>query len=531
MSEDSTPQVEQPAIVDTPENDEFIGDITTPAAEGNGKKGNAKKGNKKQEQKEQVPIEELYDLSKPIKRPDRPSKDEHDAAISSIDSAIDNLRAERRNLQSKIDSALGSNKNKNSPLGRERETLNKLKNRKGLYIEQKRQIRSRLEINKTNADRITGQAKNARSGMKFTNVADINKEISRLQRKQETTSMSLADEKKLLKEIEALQVSRRTAEELQLKHGDLNSIKQERKLISADLTAKDKEIDSVQKQIDEQAKVVKKLSDKHSSQRGAVDDLIKAREDLKDQLDAKFKEKGELKKEFREMTNEWYQAGRAIKAQKQLQFEEEKKKRDEEHKEWLKKKEEEELSKTPYEEEMALCDYLADYLTKAYLTDAAEEAEKRAKAAEEKAKADVVAVKDDPFAGFTAMSKNKGEDEVYFGKGKGGKKTKSSKNKASKPAKPNFSINLDLFEQFGMLNLSPPTNLDVVQASVEELTVKKQWYSEQPRGSVLTVRDIRKKKEEAAAKSNGKSKSNRGGSKNKGNFDISKDDDFAPLGA
>jgi len=69
MSEDSTPQVEQPAIVDTPENDEFIGDITTPAAaEGNGKKSNAKKGNKKQEQKEQVPIEELYDLSKPIKR-------------------------------------------------------------------------------------------------------------------------------------------------------------------------------------------------------------------------------------------------------------------------------------------------------------------------------------------------------------------------------------------------------------------------------------------------------------------------------
>lgn len=69
MSEDNTPQVEQPAIVDTPENDDFIGDITTPAAaEGNGKKGNAKKGNKKQEQKEQVPIEELYDLSKPIKR-------------------------------------------------------------------------------------------------------------------------------------------------------------------------------------------------------------------------------------------------------------------------------------------------------------------------------------------------------------------------------------------------------------------------------------------------------------------------------
>ena len=460
---------------------------------------------------------------------ERPSKEEHDAAIAAIDSAIDTLRADRRGLQSKIDSALGSNKNKNSPLGRERDALNKLKNRKGLMIEQKRQIRTRLEIIKTNADRIIGQTKNARSGMKFTTVPDIEKEISRLQRKQETSSMSLADEKKLIKEIEALQASKRTAEELQSKQGDLNSIKQDRKTIQADLTAKDKEIDSIQKEIDAQSKVVKELTDKQSSQRGAVDDLIKQREDLKTQIDEKFKEKTELKAEFREKTNEWYQAGRAIKAQKQLQYEEEKKKREEEHQEWLKKKEAEELAKTPYEEEMALCDYLADYLTKTYLVDAAEEAERKAKAAEEKAKADVVAVKDDPFAGFTAMSKKKEDDIEYSGKGKGGKKGKSSKTKANKPAKPIFSINLDLFDQFGMLSLSPPTSLDAVSASVEELKAKKKWYSEQPRGSVPTARDIRKKKEEAAAKSNGKSKG--GSRKNKGNFDISNGDEFVPLGA
>ena len=131
--------------------------------------------------------------------------------------------------------------------------------------------------------------------------------------------------------------------------------------------------------------------------------------------------------------------------------------------------------------------------------------------------------------GFKAMGKKKETDDNYFGKGKVGKKGKSSKNKASKPAKPTFSINLDLFDQFGMLSLDPPTNLEAVPASVEELKAKKVWYSEQPRGSVPTARDIRKKKEDAAAKiSNGKSK---GGKKNKGNFDISKDDDFVPLGA
>lgn len=396
-------------------------------------------------------------------------------------------------------------------------------------IEQKRQIRTRLEIVKSNADRLIGQAKNARSGMKFTNLADIEKEIQRLQRQQETVSMSLADEKKLIKEIETLQASRRTAEELQAKQGNLDEIKEGRKVIQADLNAKDKEIDAIQKEIDAQTKVVKELTEKQSSQRGAVDDLIKEREELKNQMDAKFKEKNELRSQFREMTNDWYQNQRAIKAQRQLQYEEEKKRRDEEHQAWLKKKEDEELAKTPYEEEMALCDYLADYLTKTYLMDEKEEAEKKARAAEEKAKADVVAVKDDPFAGFKAMSKKGGDDEVYFGKGKG--KGAKKKGKSSKKA-PTFSLNLDLFDQFGMLSLSPPTSLDGVPASVDELKAKKQWYSEQPRGSVPTARDIRKKN----AGENGKASGGAGGGKNRGGkkgsnkFDIANDSEFVPLG-
>lgn len=222
-----------------------------------------------------MPIEELYDLSKPIKRIERPSKEKHEAEISDIDSVIDALRSDRRALQNKIDAALGSNKGSKAttPLGRERETLNKLKNRKGLMIEQKRQIRTRLEIVRADADRLIGQAKNARSGMKFTNPADIDAEIARLQRRQETVSMSLADEKKLIKELDTLKGSKRMAEELRSKQGDLDGIKSDRKSISADLTAKDKEIDAIQKEIDVQGKVVKELSEKQSTQRGAVDEL------------------------------------------------------------------------------------------------------------------------------------------------------------------------------------------------------------------------------------------------------------------
>ena len=404
-------------------------------------------------------------------------------------------------------------------------------------VEQKRHIRTRLENIKADSDRLNDQTKNARSGMKFTTVAEIEKEISRLRFKQETSSMSLADEKRLIREIENLQASKRTAEEKKKKKSSLESIKEDRKTVQAELNAKSSEIDVIQKEIDAQAKVVQDMLDQQSSQRGAVDDLIKQREDLKAKMDERFKEKSELKTQFHEATNDWYNNQRAIKAQKQMEYEKEKKRREEEKAVWLKKLEEEELAKTPYEEEMALCDYLANFLTMTYLVDAQQVAEK-AKAAEERAKSDVVAVKDDPFAGFKAVSK-KSDDEIYFGKAKGGKTSKPKPKKASKPVA--FSINLDLFDQFGMLSLSPPTSLDAVSASVDELTAKKQWYSEQPRGSVPTARDIRKANEEAGSKlrgsgggsssTNNKSKgaNNTRGKNNKGNFDIS-NDEFVPLG-
>jgi uncharacterized coiled-coil DUF342 family protein len=586
-------QVSFDVVVDEtspPENDAGGDGQAAGAGRGNG----SRKGKKvdRREPKEQVPIEELYDLSKPIKRVsggdsemphahyfspiiflfcfrgavrlffssspsrpprtgksfaardeimqvERPSKEDNDAEIAAIESAVDAIRAESRVLQTKIDLATGKGSKQGkggSPgLGRERDILNKLKNRKGLMIEQKRQIRTRLEAVKADADKLIGQTKSARSGMKFTKKEDIEKEISRLQRRQETSSMSLADEKKLIKEIEALQASKRTAEELQSKQGNLDSIKEDRKTIQADLAAKDKEIDSIQRQIDEQAKVVKELVEKQSTKRGEVDDLVRQRDELKTTLDEKFKEKNDLRAQFYERTNDWYQNQRAVKAQQQLEYDKEKKRRDEEREAWLKRKEEEELAKIPYEEEMALCDYLTDYLTKMYLGDTEEELAKRANAAEEKAKADVVAVKDDPFAGFKAVSKKDEGEIVYFGKGKGEKKSKPKPKKAVKPVA--FSLNLDLFDQFGMISLAPPTNLDAVSASVDELRSKKKWYSEQPRGSVPTARDIRKANEEAAAKARGggSGKAGRGGGNNNGgnkaNFDISNDPDFVPLGS
>ena len=71
----AAPVATEPAIVDEtspPENDSDCAAVAVaPAADGAKKGGKGKKGKNnyiKREEKEQVPIEELFDLSKPIKR-------------------------------------------------------------------------------------------------------------------------------------------------------------------------------------------------------------------------------------------------------------------------------------------------------------------------------------------------------------------------------------------------------------------------------------------------------------------------------
>jgi len=231
-----------------------------------------------------------------------------------------------------------------------------------------------------------------------------------------------------------------------------------------------------------------------------------------------------LRDEFKTANNKWYDAQRAVRAQKQLKYEAEKAVREAEKAAYLKAKEAEELAKTPYEEEMALCDYLADYLTRTYLVDAAAEKKKREEEAEKKKREaeGVVMMKDEdnPFANMMPVKKNDDNGD-YFGKGKGGKAKRNRSNAKSGgggKSKQAFTLSVDSFEQFGLLGLTPPTSADAVPKSVEELRERKVWYSQQERGSVPTARDIRKENEKNAAKMlSGKGGSGSGGKGRKKN--------------
>jgi uncharacterized coiled-coil DUF342 family protein len=462
---------------------------------------------------------------------EKPNKDEHEAELAALQITIDALKTERQAVQDKIKEAMNPGGAKNSALNELRTKMAVLKQRKNALIEEKKLLRANLDQSKASADKIMKDKKDVKSNLKYSSMAEIDAEIKKLQVQQETTTMTLNQEKKLLKEIDGLQASKKFIVVVQAKDTAMEDVQLQRKSIQVQIQEKDKEIDIVSKELDGVVKVVKEHNEKDSSAREAIQDLYNEKDTFKGKIDEIVKQKDALRDVFREQQNAFYQNQRAVRAQKQMIYEEEKKRRDEEYAARQAEIEAEEAKKIPYEEEQALCEFLADYLERTYLgvdskginTDTVVTAKKD----------EPVAVSENPFEGLQAIQqKEMAETAVFFGKGKQKKKrVRTPKDITTAP----FTLSVDSFEQFGMVMLDPPISIDQVPDSVKALREKKEWYKAQPRGSVPTAADIRKaaakvtKSSAAAASTDGKSKkssANGGGS----NFSL-KNDDFVPLSA
>jgi uncharacterized coiled-coil DUF342 family protein len=434
---------------------------------------------------------------------------------------MDALKAERQAVRDKIKEAMSGEKN--SALTELRTQMNVLKQKKNVLFEQKKALKASLDQSKASADKIMKDKKDVKSNLKYSSMDEIEKEIKKLQIQQETTTMTLNQEKKLLKEIDALQASKKFIVVVQAKDTAMEDVQVQRKSIQAQIQEKDKEIDAVSKELDAVLKVIKEHNEKDSSAREAMQALYTEADSFKGKMDEVMKEINALRDAFREQQNAFYQNQRAVRAQKQLQYEEEKKRRDAEYAARQAELEAEEAKKIPYEEEQALCEFLADYLERTYM--GVEHKGIHTEAVVEVKKDVPVAVAENPFAGMQAVQgKEQAETEIFFGKGKQKKKRiRTPKDTAAVP----FTLSVDAFEQFGMIMMDPPISIEQVPDSVKALREKKEWYQAQPRGSVPTAAEMRKV---AAAKT--KSSAGDGATKKRGGgaFDL-KHDEFVPLSA
>tara|TARA_B100000482_G_scaffold152468_1_gene114393 strand:- start:410 stop:1225 length:816 start_codon:yes stop_codon:yes gene_type:complete len=152
-----------------------------------------------------------------------------------------------------------------------------------------------------------------------------------------------------------------------------------------------------------------------------------------------------------------------------------------------KEAEAEELKRVPYEEEMELCSYLANYLEITYCKDVQNpksEADKPTAAGE--------------FEGLVLSGKNaaKGHEEDYLSLNKAtGKKKGRGKKKGGLKVHEKILLVPETIEIFALLGLEPPSTVSGVVDAVKRLTEKKLWFSELERGAMPSIRDKQKVQE------------------------------------
>uniref|UniRef100_A0A7S1FLE6 Uncharacterized protein n=2 Tax=Corethron hystrix TaxID=216773 RepID=A0A7S1FLE6_9STRA len=465
---------------------------------------------------------EKFDITKPnlglASKVERPDKEKKNADIEAVNAQLKVIEAEQTKNQERIEEL--HKENKNSEVRVARDALMELKKEKKMMLDERRGILDRRDAMKKSMDSLMHDQKSLRSNLKITTLDGINDRLAQLKRKQETTSMSLSEEKRLLKEMDVLNASKKQVAHFSSLSSNIFSQKDDFKSVQDEAREMNRQLDDVTARINAQQEVVNTFREKEKGTRDQIPALFQEREELRSKHSEKKMEIKEIQIKFKTALDDFYDQQRAQRAHYKFRDAEEKRKYEEERASKDKARIEEELKKVPYEAEMALCDYLAKYLETTFF-------DPKSKPQASSKKTEVVEIKDDPFAGFKPVKKKTDEVFLKMGIDKAPRKRISKQQKKKAVDQP-FRLNVDIFDDFSLLGLTPPTATEGVAASVEELKAKKKWYSEQERGAVPTFKDIRNAEREAKKK-NTAPKLSSNGKKTVKKFDLSSDE-FAPLG-
>merc|ERR1711957_805411 len=114
--------------------------------------------------------------------------------------------------------------------------------------------------------------------------------LAELKRLQETTSMSLSQEKKLLKEMKVLKASKKQVSKLSAFSNNIGSQKDDLKSVQEEARAKNKQLDDVSARINTQLAILDSLKEKDKGSRDQIPTLIAERDAVRDTMTEKKSE-------------------------------------------------------------------------------------------------------------------------------------------------------------------------------------------------------------------------------------------------
>lgn len=447
--------------------------------------------------------EEEPDLTKPLPVVPKPDNDAYARKNAEMDEQIGELRKRREALQKEISDINNAANSTNTEFGRERAVMQSLRQEKDKLVRERKEIYDARDAAKDVLERSQSAMRSLRAELKFTSVEDIENEIAKLRYKQETESMALSDEKALVKEIEALQASKKVVAQFAEQNAAVRSNRESTATYREQIAAKNAEIDGVTERIKAQREVMNKLNEQNTP-RQRIPELIEKRNGINKEMDACYAEKKALynahseawAKHKKYLTNRRKQIKIEREAQRVRDAEEEEKRRAE----WI----EEQKKKEPFEEEQALCDFLVKYLSG--LLTPAEDSSAAAAAEESSAAADANL----EIGGGKVLKERSGYDDDLHFLVAPKKKSKKKRNRKAATLAPTDALRhtMDTLGDFGHLGLTAPTTLAAVPAAIESIKEKKAWYKTQPRQIAEYPGDRRRNRDRDAADENGAAQAN-----------------------
>ena len=324
--------------------------------------------------------------------------------------------------------------------------------------------------------RITEQ-NTARSRVSFKSVEEVDREIQRLEKQVDASTMKLVDEKKALAEISNLRKQRKgfagfeeakkgiddvKAQIAELRKGMDNP---EAKALSERYNAVAKELDDIKAEQDEAYKGISALRDERTKLHAEQQEKYTAMRDIKDQFHR-------ARLAYRDYEQEqWRQRQERQKAERDAYQKEKRRK--------IADKKLEEASEPAYMDEILTAEGLIRYFDPS-----APGASKVLRgpsgfAAEAQRTVDSSDIKG------TRVSKKEEREENYFmgtggKKGKKGKKGNAESSAPSTPTEGKFNLSIGVIEELAKVNVEPPMNQSDVPSALEKLKSKlEQWKADQ----------------------------------------------------
>jgi len=413
------------------------------------------------EPEEKKPITDIKDLKK-VNKPDETTLKEK---IAVEDDAITSLQTRMTAIKENLDARGDGRGEPNSELAIAKGKYNETRAESRRLQQEKRNIYDQISA----ADELKTQqqalTQRLREQLSFFSVEEVDRKIKALEAHQQTSSLSIKEDKKVMEEIKRLSSNKPMIKQYDEAQESLKGVREHHNNLYTQLKAKNAELAALKEVEDKHREEMDGARAKEEAKRSDIPGLYKERDSIRQKISEHKQEIRRLRDEFNEQRSEYMTYQKAVREIKNREYAELKAKRQAEADAHRKLLEEEEAKRDPWEEEKEICEQLLSWVAK-YLPKKEEE-KKEEQVIEGAYKGKSNLDEEDPFA---SLKKTKSKR-----KGGGAKEGAPAKPKSMK-----ISLGPADFAIFEKLGFKAPAETGECPALYEELLKKKEWLKTAP---------------------------------------------------